>query len=106
MISGVLQGCPLSGSLFAIAIDSFLWDVFRSVQRPGHGQIRACADDIGAVLSFRKGYRETARIFRNAGHLAGLTLKAEKCRVVPLSAALSDSLASDFRRLLRECTRA
>eukprot|EP00959_Pyramimonas_sp_CCMP1952_P101896 2131177-Pyramimonas_sp.AAC.1 len=45
-----------------------------------------------------------ARIFRIAEHLAGLMLKAEKCRVVPLCAALSACLVSDFRQLLRECS--
>eukprot|EP00959_Pyramimonas_sp_CCMP1952_P215679 4511553-Pyramimonas_sp.AAC.1 len=71
--------------------------MFRSVQSPGHGGVRARADDIGAALSLRKGHREAARVFRIAEYLAGLTLKAAGCCVAPLGAALSGSLERDVR---------
>ena len=49
-LSGVLQGCPLSGMLFDVALDPFLrW--FDAVVRPDiDGVIRACADDIGGAI--------------------------------------------------------
>ena len=49
--SGVLQGCPLSGSLFVLAIDPFLDKFYKLVHSVGLGKLGACADDIGAVLA-------------------------------------------------------
>ncbi len=55
---GVLQGCPLSGTLSAVALNPFLEVLDSIFQRPGFGIIRACADDLGAnrkrISTFRK----------------------------------------------------
>ena len=51
MLSGVLQGCPLSGTLFVIAIDPLLVMFHRFIHEPKLGMVRACADDIGATLN-------------------------------------------------------
>ena len=57
ILAGVLQGCPLSGSLFVICIDPLL-EFFRShIEKPGLGKVRACADDIGATLNQHKQLR-------------------------------------------------
>ena len=50
MFSGILQGCPLSGSLFVIAINPLLL-AFEGIS-PGKKQavVTACADAIGIVL--------------------------------------------------------
>ena len=47
ILSGILQGCPLSGTLFVFVIDPLLW-MFR--KQINSAIIRACADDIGAAL--------------------------------------------------------
>jgi len=47
ILSGVLQGCPLSGTLFVLVADPLLW-MFRV--QINSAVIRACADDIGAPL--------------------------------------------------------
>ena len=49
-LTGVIQGCALSGSLFAIAMDPILRWVKASINLVGFGIVRACADDIGGAL--------------------------------------------------------
>eukprot|EP00972_Heterocapsa_arctica_P045683 6741317-Heterocapsa_arctica.AAC.1 len=49
-MSGVLQGCPLSGLLFAVSLDPYLRWMKHDIEDAGLGVIRACADDIGASL--------------------------------------------------------
>ena len=51
VLSGVLQGCPLSGSLFAIGIDASL-HICRICQECFHlAWIRTCAVDVGMAMS-------------------------------------------------------
>ncbi len=50
VVSGVLQGCPLSGSLFLIVIDPLLDMFSKYIVELGHGHVHACADDVGARL--------------------------------------------------------
>ena len=46
--SGIIQGCALSGTLFAFATSAFLSDLASRIEGPQFGLVRACADDIGA----------------------------------------------------------
>ena len=48
--SGVLQGCPLSGSLFAIIMNPFLMHFESNIEIKMKDMVRACANDIGMVL--------------------------------------------------------
>ena len=58
-MSGIIQGCPLSGSIFAFAIDVILRMMIhelnlacgRSLITSAAFVIKACADDIGASLA-------------------------------------------------------
>ena len=83
--AGVLQGCPLSGFLFAIAINPILKWIHREVQVPDLGRARACADDLGASLRKLSTLTVLHRIFVAAQRVSGLTLKPKKCLIVPTS---------------------
>ena len=48
--SGVLQGCPLSASLFVIAINPFLVNFEKVLVNNSYGVLYACADDLGGAL--------------------------------------------------------
>ena len=50
IFSGVLQGCPWSGSLFALAIDPMLCRFEEELTSNKDVVVRACADDIGMAL--------------------------------------------------------
>eukprot|EP00973_Karenia_brevis_P025649 3537986-Karenia_brevis.AAC.1 len=45
--SGVIQGCPLSGTLFVLATQPILAHLHEVIDASGKGVTRACADDIG-----------------------------------------------------------
>ncbi len=47
---GVLQGCPLSGVLFAWALDPYLRMMTSAPDDLKLGTTRACADDVGAAV--------------------------------------------------------
>ena len=83
--AGVLQGCPFSGSIFAIALDPILAFMEKRLRRGSLGIVRACADDIGAALSSIKGFSVLQPIFQLARVSAGLRLKPSKCVVIQYS---------------------
>eukprot|EP00959_Pyramimonas_sp_CCMP1952_P078052 1631638-Pyramimonas_sp.AAC.1 len=102
MDSGVLQGCPLSGSLYVIAANSFLLDIEVSLNNGSSslGAARACADDLGAVIRKNRGYSRLARVFRNARLFANLVLKPAKCFVIPLRGPAREPYTSELRQIL------
>ena len=97
ILSGVLQGCPLSGTIFALIMEPFLRMFLRDVVRPGLGHVLACADDIGAVVNKISSLQVLARIFRLAEACVGLTLKPGKCIVVPLHSPCTCHVVSVVR---------
>ena len=50
IIAGIIQGCPLAGTTFALDADPFLEHFRRIIYYTGKGIVRACADDIGMAL--------------------------------------------------------
>ena len=85
ILSGVLQGCPLSGTLFVIVMDPIMFLFTKYICSPGFGQVRACADDIGAVLYNLKDLVRVFHIFSIVGKASGLLLKPIKCVLILLS---------------------
>jgi len=79
ILSGVLQGCPLSGTLFVLVVDPLLW-LFRV--HINSAVIRACADDIGAALRRMDDLVILARIFEDFRKASRLTLKPAKCILI------------------------
>ena len=99
-LSGVLQGCPGSAFLFNNGMDPFLEVMHRSLRSANKGIVRACADDVGTVLSRLKHLLVVAPVFKKAALLAGLNLKAIKCVLVPLC-QFSDKVAQDIKKWLK-----
>jgi hypothetical protein len=102
VLSGVLQGCPLSGMLFAIALNPFLNKFDKELDSPGVACVRACADDIGVAI---RGIATLALLkptFDSAKAFAGLTLKPRKCVLVPTSQQLTPNLEKRIKCWLGE----
>ena len=78
ILSGIIQGCPLAGTCFALSMDPFLVKFKIEVEDQGLGTMRACADDIGAALQSASVLPRLAATFKDAESLAGLTLKLKK----------------------------
>ena len=82
-LSGVLQGCPLSGFLFAVGVDPFLWWMYKVIELAGLGKIRVCADDIGTALKNISALLVLYPIYVAIERAAGPSLKPSECLLVP-----------------------
>jgi len=81
--SGVRQGCPLSGLLFAIVMEPILRKISRSMGP--HGCLRAYADDIGAVVrNYVVTLAALGMAFDFVGAATGLYLNIKKTVFIPL----------------------
>jgi len=100
VISGVLQGCPLSGSLFVLAMDPLLVLFDQYVIRTGMGHVHACADDIGTFLYELKNIGVLQTLFERFRCVSGLTLKPKKSVLVLLAVECSDSNVAAIRKWL------
>ena len=96
--SGVMQGCPLSGSLFVLAFDPFLRKLRAKIDLLNVGVSRACADDVAVVCFSFSGLKDIREAFSDAAKLAALCLRLTKCAVVTFG---GESFESE-RRLLSE----
>ena len=85
LISGVLQGCPLSGTLFVLANDPLLYAFEKHLHIPGLGCVRACAGDIGICLDRLSVIEIICVLFDKYRLLSGLALKPQKCICIVLS---------------------
>ena len=88
--SGVLTGCPLSASLFVLALNPFLLDFHRVILAKSFGVLYACADDLGRSLLKIASLIDMHRICSVVGCVAGLFLNPAKCVLTPLVAPNSN----------------
>ena len=80
--SGVLQGCPLSASLFVIAFNGVL-----SLLRDAvgvDGVAAACADDIATVTRTKAALLAVLDVFASLQRVTNLRLNVSKTPVAPL----------------------
>ena len=101
ILSGVLQGCPLSGFLFAVGFGPFLWWMYKVVGLAGLGKIRACADDIGTTLKNISALLVLYPILVAIERAAGPSLKSSKCVLLPTGHGFTPELASMFETWLQ-----
>ncbi|CAK0826931.1 unnamed protein product, partial [Prorocentrum cordatum] len=92
--SGIIQGCALSGTLYALSTAVFLVDLASRVEAAGLGLVRACADDIGGTLLAIRHLVHVYRVMQMASDMANLALKVSKCKIVPLSDRFSPDLSA------------
>ncbi len=100
IMCGVMQGCPLSGTLFALALNPFLVWLGTALEVPQLGTVRACADDIGVVLNDIQTVPTLAGITDTMGKAARLHLKTCKCKIIPLWRAFSPQVVETVQTYL------
>ena len=66
-------------------MDPILFLFSKYICQPGYGQVRACADDVGATLHHPKDLVRIDFIFEQARKASGLTLKPAKCILILLT---------------------
>lgn len=97
MKCGVKQGCPLSGSLFALCVDAFLRRVASGPSR--RRRVFAYADDLAVVV--RRLFAEflaLLSLLSRWGLATGLVLRFSKCVIV----WLGGGAVEEARRRLHE----
>ena len=98
IVSGVLQGCPLSGTLFVLVIDPLLWSFKRKLSST---VVRTCADDIGMALRRLDELCLIVKIFHDFEAASNLKLKPKKSILVPTVSKLSNWNVDMVRAWLR-----
>ena len=82
VLSGVLQGCPVSGSLFVIAIKPCLIMINQKVEP--NDLCRTFADDIATVTCRIDTLVKIAKVFEVIKRVSNLAVKANKCVIISL----------------------
>ena len=116
----ILQGCPLSGLLFAACMDPFLKHIERVTSgstriatpqfayAPHHMAhthipiciVRACADDVGASMGNISSLVSLHACYSEMQVVSGLRLKPKKCVIIPLAAKFHTALIAQYRSWL------
>ena len=98
ILCGVLQGCPLSGTLFVMVMDPIMHLFQIYIEDPGHGRIRACADDVGGAIKRLVELKRMYLISEAVRKATGLSLKPNKgslfCKLVLPVSIIFPSLGS------------
>ena len=81
--AGVLQGCPLSDTLFVVAMSPFLFDFSTTLVDRSYAVIHACVDDLGTAVMRIDFLEQLARVYKVMSAVAGLCLQVKKCVIVP-----------------------
>ena len=75
ILSGIIQGCPASGSVFIMAVDGFL-RLLKALDKGATNQ--AFADDIGSVIPSLSAIPKFYRAFNLFEKISDLGLKPQK----------------------------
>ncbi len=91
VLSGVLQGCHLSGLSFVFILDPLLraFTAFKSDVRACRLIARASADDIGASMLFTELLAPMLKACEISRHADALAIKGPKCVSIPTGHSFS-----------------
>ena len=102
---GVLQGCPLSGTLFAAAADPTLCHLEATcvgANGKPRAALRACADDLGAAVEDIRVLIDLEGAFATIQRVAHLKLKPKKCWYAPVYELANALTIFDIKEWLAE----
>ena len=93
--AGVLQGCPLSSSLFVLAMNPFFVLASRGIESGDF--IGGCADDVASVTRHLSSLQHIVRTFCKLRSVANLALNAKKIQLTPLGMPFRIQSLETFR---------
>ena len=93
--SGIIQGCPLSGSIFVVTVDPFLRLLKKTLPSSTN---RAFADDIATIVQSLQDLSTLKSNFDLFRDISGLDLKIKKCSLIPLGI---DPTPAGMKRITR-----
>ena len=99
ILSGVIQGCPASGTLFVLSLDPFLTST--QVKLKKGEMLAACADDMLSVTLAVSSLQLVAGAFYSLQKVSNLELSIAKCSLCPLTMCPTDIATNAFRQFLR-----
>jgi hypothetical protein len=97
ILSGILQGCPASGSLFVLAVDPF----YRMVKaRIAGSRSKAFADDLATIIQKFSQIPLIKQCFDVLESVSGLALKPKKCVLIILGRDVDEAVMEEARAYL------
>ena len=100
MLAGVRTGCPMSATLFLLALNSFVDLLNWLSDGPKLSRTVLCADDVGSALRKLEALKIQHSIFSLAQRVAGMHLKPTKCFLVVTAVALTEEIAAAIKAWL------
>ena len=99
--SGIIQGCPLSGSIFVLTVDPFLQLLKKTIPSATN---RAFADDIATLVQSLQDLPCLKKSFDLFRDISGLALKVQKCSLIPLGINPTPDAIKRVTRAVRKIT--
>ncbi|CAK0822970.1 unnamed protein product, partial [Prorocentrum cordatum] len=88
LLCGIMQGCPLSGTVWCLAMDTPIRALLVAIAE--HGFLTACADDLGMLIKNAVALPSIDSTFVSIEFAFNLQLALHKCVLVPLWEELSE----------------
>eukprot|EP00973_Karenia_brevis_P049268 6833933-Karenia_brevis.AAC.1 len=97
---GIVQGCPLSGFLFALILDPALHLLQTIVIEPSGSKLFGCADDLAAVCTSLTILDQLTGVFFMLERAVLLQLNPSKMAFIPVNVALNDKRIADIKHYI------
>ncbi|CAK0854640.1 unnamed protein product [Prorocentrum cordatum] len=98
LMCGIMQGCPLSGTVWCLAMDAPIRALLAAIAE--HGSLTACADDLGMLIKNAVALPSIDRTFVSIEFAFNLQLALHKCVLVPLWEEITDNTLQNVKSFL------
>ncbi|CAK0871390.1 unnamed protein product, partial [Prorocentrum cordatum] len=100
LMCGIMQGCPLSGTVWCLAMDAPIRALLAAIAE--HGSLTACAGDLGMLIKNAVALPSIDHTFVSIELAFNLQLALHKCVLVPLWEEITDDTLQNVKSFLAE----